>query len=218
MHLIVGLGNPGPAYAATRHNMGSRIVHAFRERFDFPSFKRNTYMNALIAEGNVDDQRVMLLLPQTYMNRSGEAVRQVVQRAAKMPELIVVQDELDLPLGKMKISHGRGAGGHHGIESIMQHMGGTDFVRLRIGISPSMGKGKDEASSHKQMEEGQDFVLGNFDAGEELEVARVVKEAIEALVMVVHEGWSAAAQQFNMRTNADRSVTRKKELVKQKTK
>lgn len=190
MYLIVGLGNPGAEHAGTRHNAGAEAVERFRERFGFPSWERNKYMNALLSEGAVAEARVTLLLPQTYMNRSGEAVRQALQRGrGKSPELIVVHDDLDLPVRRLKIVFGRGAGGHHGVESIIQCVGGKDFTRLRIGIAPR---------EVARVADGREFVLGRFSPAEQEEMQVAFAKCVDALASLVSVGRDSAMQRYNM--------------------
>ena len=132
MIIIVGLGNPGRKYRNTRHNIGFQVVDEFARENKFPEFKLSKKFNSLISEKN----NIVLAKPQTFMNESGKAVKKMTG------ELIVVHDDIDLPLGKVRISKARGAAGHKGVESIIKEIGTKDFTRFRIGISPKTGKPK----------------------------------------------------------------------------
>lgn len=132
MHLIVGLGNPGAEYAGHRHNVGFMAVNEIARQYDFPSFRQK--YSALVSEGMIDGEKVLLLKPQTYMNRSGDAVGQAAKFYKLTPaDISVIHDELDLAPGKVRIKSGGGNGGHNGLKSIEAHLG-KDFTRVRVGI------------------------------------------------------------------------------------
>jgi PTH1 family peptidyl-tRNA hydrolase len=132
--IIIGLGNPGEKYNKTRHNIGFEIIDQLKEENQFPDFKLSKKFNALISEKN----DIILVKPQTFMNLSGKAVR-AITTFYKTKEFIIIHDDIDLVIGKIKISKNRGAGGHKGIESIIREIG-KDFTRVRIGIQPEKGK------------------------------------------------------------------------------
>lgn len=132
MHLIVGLGNPGAEYAGHRHNVGFMAVDEIARHHNFPAFRQK--FSALVSEGVVDGEKLLLLKPQTFMNRSGDAVGQAAKFYKLAPaDISVIHDELDLAPGKVRIKSGGGHGGHNGLRSIDAHLG-KDFVRVRIGI------------------------------------------------------------------------------------
>ena len=149
MILLVGLGNPGSEYALTRHNVGFMAVDNFVHRYSFNGFKSK--FKGLIADGTVKNEKVMILKPQTYMNLSGESVRAVCD-FYKIPvqNVIVFHDDMDLPVGKLKVKIGGGSGGHNGIKSIDSHLG-NNYMRVRIGISKPVLK-----------EQVVDWVLSKF--------------------------------------------------------
>lgn len=132
MHLIVGLGNPGTEYAGNRHNIGAMAVDEIARRHGFPAFK--TKFQGLIADGNVDGERILLLKPQTFMNRSGDSVAEAA-KFYKIPveEITVIYDELDLAPGKVRVKTGGGTGGHNGLRSIDPQIG-NNYQRVRLGI------------------------------------------------------------------------------------
>ena len=153
MHLIVGLGNPGAEYAAHRHNIGFLAVDEIARRHNFPPFRQK--FSALVSEGVIDGEKIMLLKPQTFMNRSGDSVAQAAGFYKLAPaDISVIHDELDLAPGKVRIKSGGGNGGHNGLRSIESHLG-KDFIRIRLGIGHPGHK--DRVHSH---------VLSNFHKAE----------------------------------------------------
>ena len=182
--LIVGLGNPGTRYARSRHNVGFMIADRFA-RAHALTFARKRF-NAQIAEGDIAGKRVMIAKPQTFMNMSGEAVGKVFAFYKIAPhDLLVIYDDLDLPLGKMRLRPKGSAGGHHGMESIIARIGTSDFPRLRIGI----GRPSPDADV--------DHVLGSFDADERAVMDETLARAVEAIGVWVVEGIESAMNRFN---------------------
>ncbi len=190
--LVVGLGNPGPKYTRTRHNVGEEALKLLAERRGVTL--KGGRDNALVAEcrfPSVDgDQRVVLAFPITYMNHSGQAVGALVRRfRIESPEqVIVVQDELDLPPGELKVKAGGGLAGHNGLRSIEQHLKSQDFLRVRIGVGKPPSK-----------EVGAGHVLSKIPKRErELLDVRVV-DAADAVELIIAEGVDAAMQRYNTR-------------------
>ena len=135
MLLIVGLGNPGNEYENTPHNMGRRCVFRFAEEHGFEAFHAEKKFNALVSEKTADGQKIIAVLPETFMNNSGDAVSAIAAFYKITAEGIwVLNDDADIPLGAIRIAFGGGSAGHHGIESIAEKLGTTDFWRFRIGI------------------------------------------------------------------------------------
>ncbi len=140
--LIVGLGNPGEKYAKTAHNCGFRIVSHLRNNEKLPYFEKDNTLNSLKSKGEVEGKKIVILLPLTFMNRSGEAARKAFQRFS--PEkIIVVHDDSDLPLYTLRISVFRGSAGHKGVQSIINHLKSKEFIRLRVGIRKDDEKAKE---------------------------------------------------------------------------
>lgn len=135
MKLIVGLGNPGKKYEQTWHNIGFAVVEKLREDWHFPSLKKSWRFNALIAAGDINGEKIILAQPQTFMNNAGRAVK-AIAKYYKIPteDIIVIHDDLDLVLGKMRFASDSSAGGHNGIKSLIAELGDKKFVRLKIGI------------------------------------------------------------------------------------
>ncbi|HEV7765002.1 MAG TPA: aminoacyl-tRNA hydrolase [Thermoanaerobaculia bacterium] len=184
MKLIVGLGNPGSEYERTRHNVGWRVVEAFAKKFRIEITKHEK--NALTGSGRVAGGSVMVAKPLTYMNLSGDAVRLIVNAYLESPQdMIVVYDDIDLPLGKLRIRPNGSAGTHNGMRSILSELATENFPRLRIGIGAS--------------EQGRlrDFVLDEFSAEEEPIVARAVERSVDGLVLFARGDLKRAMNQFN---------------------
>ena len=142
MYYIVGLGNPGEEYKLSRHNTGRIIVEDFRKSEDLEDFEVDKKINALVSEGKLKKEKFTLILPETFMNKSGLSLKNLVTSKKKAENLVVIHDDVDLPLGRAKISFGSGSGGHKGVESIMRAIKTKDFARIRVGVSPTTPSGK----------------------------------------------------------------------------
>ena len=184
MKLIVGLGNPGAHYRWTRHNMGFQVLDRFARSREIPISTRR--FRAIYGEGLLDDQEIVLLKPLTYMNLSGEAVKKAA-KAFRIPleDLIVVHDDLDVSSGKLRFRQRGGDGGHQGIRSIIEALGGNDFLRLKIGIGRPP-QGMDPA----------DYVLTPLEEAERVHYAKVFSRAAESLTVLLLEGVEAAMSRF----------------------
>ena len=185
LFLIVGLGNPGEAYRNTRHNVGFEVVRGFAEKRGW-SFRHASNLIGELAQGEVDGKKVLLLLPATFMNSSGDALRRCVEYY-KVPvdQLLVVCDDVALPLGTMRIRARGSAGGHNGLKSVEAHLRTSHYMRLRIGVgSPSGG-------------DLADYVLGRFDSSEKLVVDQMVGKAVDILLLYLEKGDAAAMQIAN---------------------
>jgi PTH1 family peptidyl-tRNA hydrolase len=193
--VIVGLGNPGQEYEATRHNAGRMAVESFAKKAGFGPWSEDKSAKALVSKGLCGKTPVVLLLPNTFMNKSGASVVKLVKSAKAAERLVVVYDELDLPLGSLKLSFDRGSGGHKGLESIMRAVKTKKFARVRVGVSPSTMSGKLRKPSGEK--EVVDFILAKFKAHESAELSKVFKKVAEALEVIVTEGAMAAMNRFN---------------------
>lgn len=178
MFIVIGLGNPGEKYGKTRHNTGFIIVDFLAKVSGFPEFKKSKKVSAETSEGKIEAKRVLFAKPQTFMNNSGKSISELLgYQKNGDKELIVIHDDIDLSLGKIRIVKNRGAAGHKGIESIIKSLGGKDFIRIRIGISK-----EHQDLKHRKAEE---FVLKSFTKKEERilkEVAEKVKESIKLII------------------------------------
>jgi len=185
--LVVGLGNPGPAYAANRHNLGQWVVDVLAERAGV-TFKRHR-ANAMIAEGRIGPMgpRYVFAKPSSFMNVSGTPVAKLLRFYKLPPErLIVVHDELDIPFDTIRLKIGGGPGGHNGIKSVAVNLGTPDFLRVRVGIGRPPGR-QDPAA----------FVLKDFTAAERKAVPSIVEEAADAVELIARDGLEAAQQRFH---------------------
>ncbi len=184
--LVVGLGNPGKQYARTRHNVGEEVVTELARRHG--GELRAGRDSAMVDDVRIGDKRAVLIFPMTFMNESGQAVRKIMRRYGfkDADALIVVQDELDLPPGTVKIKKGGGLGGHNGLKSISSHVGTHDYIRVRIGIGKPGNK-----------EQGATHVLSKVPAEERQELDRAVVVAADAVESIVTKGLNATMNAFN---------------------
>ena len=190
-YTIVGLGNPGDEYVETRHNMGRMVLDAFVKKNDWEKFEFNKKFNALTTEGKFGKNKALFLKPETFMNKSGEAVKPLIKTKKAAATLVVIHDDLDLPLGKIKISFAKSSGGHRGVESVMKAVKTEEFIRIRLGISGETAGGKIKKPQGE--EKVIDTILGEFKESEKLELKKVIKKAVTALEMTIEMGWDKAA-------------------------
>jgi len=171
MKLIVGLGNPGIKYEKTRHNLGFQVIEELASQIKFNHWKMDLQFHALIAQGHFNSQKIILAKPQTFMNNSGLAVKALVNYY-KIPdkEILIIHDDIDLPLGKIKIQKSRGAAGHKGVQSIIDQLDTKDFIRMRVGIFS-----KDCLDTEK-------FVLEKFTLEEEKTIQETIKRAVQMIM------------------------------------
>ena len=193
MKLIVGLGNPGRGYANNRHNAGFVCLNHFARsqgiRFDKKQSK------ARIGSGEIAGSEVVVAKPQTYMNRSGQSVSLLVKKfKVSLDNLIVIHDDLDLPLSKIRIRQGGGSGGHKGIGSIITELGSQDFIRIRVGVGRPV---KNEGSTQFSEDEIINYVLSDFTPDEKQTITQVIPTVSEAILCLLTEGLVAAMNRYN---------------------
>lgn len=183
--MIVGLGNPGVRYAHNRHNVGFHVVDRFAAEAGLRFDERQSH--ALMARGTVEGVRVALVKPQTYMNLSGKAVGPLVH-FYKIPleRLLIICDDLDLPLGQLRLRLKGGSGGHRGLESVIEHLDSQEFPRLRIGIGRPTGTMSPEA-----------YVLQDFDPAQQEIIEQAYLRAVETIRTMLREGFQTAMNRFN---------------------
>jgi PTH1 family peptidyl-tRNA hydrolase len=187
MKIIVGLGNPGRKYERTRHNAGFMATDKLARNLHIEIAQEKYH--ALVGRAQIDSEEAILAKPQTYMNESGRAVGAILRGTyAAVSDVIVIHDELDLPLGAVKIKTGGGHGGHNGLRSIIENLGTADFIRIRVGIGRP-ASGIDPA----------DYVLSPFLAEERLAVPEVMARAADAVRAIVLEGPTRAMNIFNQK-------------------
>jgi PTH1 family peptidyl-tRNA hydrolase len=187
--VVVGLGNPGKQYSATRHNAGFMLIRRLADKRNVKLKKRK--YSAKAAQVELENEPVLLVIPWTYMNRSGLAVKELIKwTGVKLNRLLVVYDDLDLPLGEMRIRKTGGPGTHNGMASIVQEIDSTKFPRIRIGIGP-LPPGADPA----------DFVLANFQNEERPILDDCLAMAEEAVALIMAKGVENAMNRFNRKVS-----------------
>jgi PTH1 family peptidyl-tRNA hydrolase len=175
IYTLVPLGNPGEKYAATRHNAARIVLDLVKQNIE--------------AMENVE-----VFVPVTFMNESGRAVAEFL-RYHEGRELVIMYDDKDLPLGKIRISHDRGDGGHNGVKSVIEHLGTREFTRIRIGIAPEDVDGTNVKAPHGHIV--QDYVLGKFNEEEETVLRKVAPEVVGAIQAIAELGYKSAMERFN---------------------
>ncbi len=193
--LIVGLGNPGDEYEKTRHNAGRIILEYIAKANDFSIWKNDMKTKSLRAKGEIESSKFDFMLPETFMNNSGNAVAPVIDDKKKLKNLVVVYDDLDIPVGSLKISFNRSSGGHNGLASIIKRVKSEEFVRIRIGVSPHTPGGK----LKKPLGEGAvlKFLLGKFKDDELKILKKQAKLVTEILATIADGGKDKAMSLYN---------------------
>jgi len=177
MLLILGLGNPGKKYESTRHNAGFFILDKIKERWKLPDFKFNKKINAQISKGKIEDKEITLIKPETFMNLSGESARKALAFWKLAPkDIMVIHDDIDIPLGKYKIARDSRSAGHNGVQNIIDALGTQKFTRLRIGI-------KNTDLNFKISPE--DFVLQKFSDKERLEIEKISSGFLQEIIKII---------------------------------
>lgn len=185
MKVMIGLGNPGKKYEETRHNAGFMAIDTISEKWGIPVTQNK--FRALVGEGRLEGEKVLLVKPQTYMNLSGESVAEILHFYKLIPdELVVIFDDLDLPTGQLRLREKGSAGGHNGIKSMIQHLGTQEFKRIKVGIGrPEPGRSV------------SDYVLQTFPAAERKAIDEAVSLAAEAAAMWVKEPFLKVMNHYN---------------------
>ena len=191
LQLLVGLGNPGDKYAGTRHNVGFMALERLAAQAG-GSFKQQNKLHGLLAEVGVGSKRLRLLMPQTFMNDSGRSIRAALDWFDLEPaQMLVLVDDMDLPLGRLRLRTSGGAGGHNGLRSTIAHLGGQEFPRLRIGIgAPALNP-----VERKQRTVGH--VLGRFAPAEQPVLDEVLEEVLQGVELIQRLGFERAGNRLN---------------------
>ena len=191
LKLVVGLGNPGSKYAGTRHNIGFMALERMAESNGF-SFRQQAKLHGLAAETGIGDQRLRLLMPQTFMNDSGRSIRAALDWFGFAPEqLLVLVDDMDLPLGRLRLRAQGSAGGHNGLRSTIQHLGSPAFPRLRIGI------GAPAENAAERRAKTVSHVLGSFSKSEQPSVDAVLDGVLDSIARIQRLGLDRAGNWIN---------------------
>jgi len=194
MIIIVGLGNPGEEYARSRHNTGRMLLEHFAKKADIALASKGVHF-AHVGKGAVEGEPVTIVLPDTYMNKSGKSVVTLVKNVKQAAKLLVVYDDLDLPFGTVRMAFGRSSGGHNGVESIIKALKTKDFVRIRVGVCPTTPGGK------LRKPQGEDavikFLMGDFGANEIAVLKKIEKQIFEGITLFATEGREVATMAMN---------------------
>ena len=186
MKLIVGLGNPGKAYASSRHNIGFRCINRLAKKHNIPVNRRQG--RAQLGSGEIEGTEVLLVKPRTFMNRSGESVSLLAKRFNVPPnDILIIHDDLDLPLGKIRLRQEGSSGGHKGIDSIIDSLKSQGFPRIKVGIS----------RPHESSQDVVDYVLGDFHPGEKAIIEETIDRVAEVVRCLLAEGITAAMNAYN---------------------
>jgi PTH1 family peptidyl-tRNA hydrolase len=193
MIIVIGLGNPGEKFKNTRHNVGFMAIDFFAQKNNFPEFELSKKYNSLVAKNSPSikgsggaKEDILLAKPQTFMNESGIAVKSILKNS-KETTLIVIHDDIDLPIGKLKVVKERGSAGHKGVESIIQNVGNENVIRFRIGIA------KNETKSEK----AKQTVLKNFTKEEQETIHFVIAKTSDALDFFIQHGLEKTMNEYN---------------------
>ena len=193
MFLVVGLGNPGEEYENTPHNLGFRVIDLLAERNSIHVNRKDS--KSLTGVGEVAGKPVILAKPQTYMNLSGTSVEPLMVKHSLTPaDLILVYDELDLPLGELKIKPRGSAAGHHGPESVIDRLGTTDFVRVRLGINPGY-----------KLRDGVEYLLSPIKRSEREQAEELIGRGADAVASIIAEGVEKSMTKFNRRAQGSKT-------------
>jgi PTH1 family peptidyl-tRNA hydrolase len=193
--IIIGLGNPGEKYKNTRHNVGFMAIDKFAKENNFPDFVIQKKSNAEISEKPFDlaqgDENIILVKPQTFMNESGKAIKKILENNPAT-DIIAVHDDIDLPIGKIKVVKERGSAGHKGVESIIQNIGNDGLIRFRIGIKPaSVPLSETSAGNTKEI------VLEKFSTQEQELIDQTIEKTVNALNLFLKEGLEKTMNEYN---------------------
>jgi peptidyl-tRNA hydrolase, PTH1 family len=205
--IIIGLGNPGAEYEGTRHNAGREAVMKFAKKAGFDDFEFDKKSQALVSTGKAGKNKATLVLPETFMNKSGAAAGKFAKGAKKMkdpstgksikafPEIVIVHDDLDIPLGKAKMSWNKSAGGHKGVQSVLKALGTEAVFRIRIGITPAKASGELKKPDHDTITEN--FIVAGFKEKEAEEMKKTIKKVVDCIEMSITDSPERAMSEYN---------------------
>lgn len=195
MFIIAGLGNPGDEYKNTRHNVGRIVLSAVAKANDFSEWKADMKLKALTATGKVGTKKTQFIMPDNFMNNSGKSIAPLIKTPKDLANFIVIYDDMDLPMGRMKISFDRGDGGHNGLASIIKCVKSREFIRIRIGVSPTTPGGKTKKPSGEAAV--LKFLLGEFKKTEFDILKKLSKKVAEAIETIITDNKEKAMSLYN---------------------
>ena len=193
-YTIFGLGNPGEEYKETRHNTGRMALVTFAKKVDATEWKEGMKEKALTSKAKVGKNTVLMFMPETFMNKSGNSVGAVVKSKKDALNMIVIHDDMDLPMGKFKISFNKSSGGHKGVESVIKAAKTQEFTRVRVGVCPTTPSGK---LKKPQGDDILDFIVGPFKKPEAEVMKKTFKKVAEAIESIVADGREIAMGKWN---------------------
>ncbi|MFA6254067.1 MAG: aminoacyl-tRNA hydrolase [Candidatus Paceibacterota bacterium] len=197
-YIFVGLGNPGEEYVQSRHSFGRMILLSLAQKpvegMTIGDWRFDKKMKAQLAGGRGAKNKFQLLLPENMMNNSGGCIKPLIKSKKEAGDVVVIHDDIDLPLGTVKLSYHRGSGGHRGVESIIKALKTNEFVRLRLGVAPTMPSGKIKKPGSDKI---INFIIGNFKPSEEGEVKKVIKKAKKIVESLVEVGLDKTMNLYN---------------------
>ena len=194
-YVIVGLGNPGEEYENTRHNLGRIILEYFRKKYDCTEWQINKKSKGLISEGEIEKSKIILLEPETFMNKSGVSAKFFITSKKNAEKLVVIYDDLDLPMGTFKISFNKGTGGHKGLDSIAKNIKTKEFIRVRVGISQVTPAGK--LRKLKGDQRILDYLMSDFGKKDLENLKKIKPKILKALETIIVGGRMKAMNEFN---------------------
>ncbi|MFA5001164.1 MAG: aminoacyl-tRNA hydrolase [Candidatus Paceibacterota bacterium] len=197
-YLFVGLGNPGPDYEKSRHSLGRMVLLSLANKplgeMEIKDWQFDKKLKAQITRGTLKKNKFRFLLPENMMNNSGGCVKPLIKSQKEANEVVVIHDDVDLPLGTLKISYNRGSGGHRGVESIVKALKTTKFVRLRLGVAPTTPSGKIKKPTGDKV---IDFIIGNFKPAESETVKKTIKQAKTVIQSLIEDGLVKTMNLYN---------------------
>jgi len=197
-YLFVGLGNPGPDYEQSRHSFGRMVLLSLASKplgeMEIKNWRFDKKLKAQITEGKFGKNKFRLLLPENMMNNSGGGVKPLIKNKKEANQVVVIHDDVDLPLGVLKISYNRGSGGHRGVESIVKALKTTEFIRLRLGVAPTTPTGKIKKPSSDKV---VDFIIGHFKPAESEIVKKTIKQAKTVIQSLIEDGLAKTMNHYN---------------------
>ena len=197
-YLFVGLGNPGPDYEKSRHSFGRMILLSLASKLlgemEIGDWQFDKKLKAQITSGTLNKNKFRFLLPENMMNNSGGCIKPLIKNKKEANEVVVIHDDVDLPLGALKISYNRGSGGHRGVESIVKALKTTEFIRLRLGVAPTTPSGKIKKPTGDKV---IDFIIGNFKPAESETVKQTTKQAKTVIQSLIEDGLAKTMNLYN---------------------
>jgi len=197
-YLFVGLGNPGPDYEKSRHSFGRMVLLSLASKplgeMEIKDWQFDKKLKVQMTRGTLNKNKFRFLLPENMMNNSGGCVKPLIKSKKEANEVVVIHDDVDLPLGSLKISYNRGSGGHRGVESIVKALKTTEFVRLRLGVAPTTPSGKLKKPVGDKV---IDFIIGNFKPAESEMVKKTIKQAKTVIQSLIEDGLAKTMNLYN---------------------